>query len=86
MSKVDDLRVPVLLVHGARDPRVSRAESDRFVAALRERGVPHEYLVFPDEGHAIVRPRNRLAFHAAVERFLAVHLGGRYEQDPVATR
>jgi dipeptidyl aminopeptidase/acylaminoacyl peptidase len=81
LSRVDSVRIPILLAHGANDPRVPRAESDRFVAALRERGVPHEYLVFPDEGHSLVRPRNRLAFYAAAERFLARHLGGDCEDE-----
>jgi dipeptidyl aminopeptidase/acylaminoacyl peptidase len=83
LSKVDDLRIPLLLVHGANDPRVVRDEPERLVAALRARGIEHEYLVFADEGHTIVRPANRLACYAAVERFLATHLGGRSEGDPV---
>lgn len=74
------VRIPILLAHGANDPRVPLSEADQFVAALRRHGTPHEYLVFPDEGHGFVAPRNRLAFFAAAERFLAQHLGGRYEQ------
>ncbi|MET8507028.1 S9 family peptidase [Streptomyces sp. NPDC004787] len=76
----DRIRIPLLVGQGARDPRVRRAESEQLVAALRRSGVPHEYLLFPDEGHGFVRPRNRLAFYAAAERFLAEHLGGRYEE------
>ncbi|MEV8628709.1 S9 family peptidase [Streptomyces sp. NPDC051079] len=75
----DRIRVPLLIGQGARDPRVRREESEQLVAALRSGGVPHEYLLFPDEGHGFVRPRNRLTFYAAAERFLAEHLGGRYE-------
>jgi dipeptidyl aminopeptidase/acylaminoacyl peptidase len=84
LSKVDDIRAPVLIAHGANDPRVRRAESDRIVAALRARGIPHEYLLFDDEGHGLVRQRNRQAFYAAAERFLAAHLGGRREREPAA--
>jgi dipeptidyl aminopeptidase/acylaminoacyl peptidase len=50
------------------------------VAALRERGIDHEYLLYPDEGHGFAKPENRLAFYAAAERFLARHLGGRSEE------
>ncbi|WP_405851757.1 S9 family peptidase [Streptomyces sp. NBC_00090] len=75
----DRIRVPLLIGQGGRDPRVRREESEQLVAALRRGGVPHEYLLFPDEGHGFVRPRNRLAFYAAAERFLAEHLGGRHE-------
>ncbi|MDX3852288.1 S9 family peptidase [Streptomyces sp. AK02-01A] len=80
LSAADRIRIPLLIGQGARDPRVRSEESERLVAALRRNGVPHEYLLFPDEGHGFVRPRNRLAFYAAVERFLAQHLGGRYEE------
>ena len=82
MSKVDDIRIPILLAHGANDPRVRLAEAERLVEALRRRGVRHEFLCFPDEGHSFMRPGNRMRFYAAAERFLAEHLGGRCE--PIA--
>lgn len=81
LSVADRIRIPLLIGQGARDPRVRSAESEQLVSALRRNGVPHEYLLFPDEGHGFVRPRNRLAFYAAAERFLAQHLGGRHEED-----
>jgi dipeptidyl aminopeptidase/acylaminoacyl peptidase len=58
---------------------VKLAESEQIVAALREKGIPHEYLLFDDEGHGFAKPENRLRFYAAAERFLAEHLGGRCE-------
>jgi dipeptidyl aminopeptidase/acylaminoacyl peptidase len=79
LSRIDRLRVPLLVAHGANDPRVPVAEAERAVAVLRAKGIDHEYLLFPDEGHALLRPRNRMAFYAAAERFLARHLGGRAE-------
>ncbi|AXU17525.1 S9 family peptidase (plasmid) [Streptomyces clavuligerus] len=79
LSAYRDIRVPLLIGQGANDPRVRREESEQIVAALRRAGVPHEYLLFSDEGHGFVRPANRMAFYAAAERFLATHLGGRYE-------
>jgi len=75
----DRVEAPVLLAHGARDPRVPRAESDAMAERLARRGVPVTYLVFPDEGHRISRPINRLALYAHIERFLADHLGGRFQ-------
>ncbi|WP_026422842.1 S9 family peptidase [Actinokineospora inagensis] len=80
LAAIDRLRVPLLVAHGANDPRVPVAEAERVVAVLRANGIDHEYLLFPDEGHAILRPRNRMVFHAAVERFLARHLGGGTEE------
>lgn len=71
----DRIEHPLLIVHGARDPRVPKAESDALVAELSRRGVEHEYLVFDDEGHGINRAENRLTFYERAERFLARHLG-----------
>ena len=81
LSRVDDVRIPLLIAQGANDPRVKQAESEQIVAALRERGIDHEYMLFPDEGHGFAKPENRLRFYAAAERFLARHLGGRYEEE-----
>jgi len=79
LSKVDRVRIPMLIAQGANDPRVKQAESEQIVAAMRDKGIPHEYLLFPDEGHGFAKPENRLRFYAAAERFLAEHLGGRHE-------
>ena len=75
----DRIRRPLLIGHGANDPRVARAESDQIVAAMGANGVPVTYVVFPDEGHGFVRPPNRLAFRAVTEAFLGAVLGGRVE-------
>jgi dipeptidyl aminopeptidase/acylaminoacyl peptidase len=79
LSKVDAIRIPLLVAQGANDPRVKVAEAEQIVAALTEKGIPHEYLLFPDEGHGFAKPENRLRFYSAAERFLAEHLGGRYQ-------
>lgn len=75
----DRIKAPLLIVQGANDPRVKQAESDQMVAAMERGGIPVTYLLFPDEGHGLVRPANRLAFFARAETFLARHLGGRCE-------
>jgi dipeptidyl aminopeptidase/acylaminoacyl peptidase len=79
LSRVDAIRIPMLIAQGANDPRVKKEESEQIVAAMTERGIPHRYLVFEDEGHGFRKPENNLAFHAAAEEFLAEHLGGRLE-------
>jgi dipeptidyl aminopeptidase/acylaminoacyl peptidase len=79
LSRVDDIKIPLLIAQGANDPRVKQAESEQIVAALREKGIPHEYLLFEDEGHGFAKPENRLRFYRAAERFLAEQLGGRLE-------
>lgn len=79
LSRVDRIRTPILVAQGANDPRVKLAESEQIVAAMREKGIDHEYLLFPDEGHGFAKPENRMRFYAAAEAFLARHLGGRAE-------
>lgn len=80
---------PLLVVQGQNDPRVNKAESDQIVIALRNKGYAVEYLNAPDEGHGYARPVNNMAFIAAMEKFLAKHLNGRYQEsmtDEVAKR
>ena len=80
LSRVDQIKIPVLIAQGANDPRVKQAESEQIVEAMREKGIPHEYLLYDDEGHGFAKPENRLHFYDAAERFLARHLGGRCEE------
>ena len=68
-----------MIVHGARDTRVSKENSDRFVARLKEKGVSVEYVVFANEGHGIRRQVNQLTYARRLGQFLAEHLGGRHE-------
>jgi dipeptidyl aminopeptidase/acylaminoacyl peptidase len=77
ISRVDRITAPLMVVQGANDARVVKAESDNIVASVRGRGVDVEYLVFDDEGHAIVNPENLIAMFGAIDRFLSRHLGGR---------
>ncbi|MCX8556270.1 S9 family peptidase [Mycolicibacterium mucogenicum] len=77
ITKVDQIRTPLLVIQGANDSRVVQAESDNLVEALRARGVEVEYMVKADEGHGFVNPDNQIDMNHAVERFLAQHLGGR---------
>ncbi|MBM4025467.1 MAG: S9 family peptidase [Planctomycetes bacterium] len=82
LFKVERIKIPILIGQGANDPRVKQAESEQIVEAMKERGIPYEYVLFPDEGHGFAKPENRLKFYAVAERFLAKHLGGRYEPPP----
>ncbi len=81
LTAADKIKTPLLVVQGANDPRVNKAESDQIVVALRDRGFPVEYIVAPDEGHGFANPINNLALFAEAEKFLAKYLGGRYQQD-----
>ncbi|ATL81244.1 S9 family peptidase [Streptomyces malaysiensis] len=77
ISRVDEIRTPLMVVQGGNDVRVVKAESDQVVEALRARGIEVEYLVKDDEGHGFVNPENNIDVYRAADRFLARHLGGR---------
>ncbi len=79
LFRVDQIKIPILIGQGANDPRVKQAESEQIVEAMKSKGIDYEYMLFPDEGHGFAKPENRLKFYAAAEKFLAKHLGGRYE-------
>jgi dipeptidyl aminopeptidase/acylaminoacyl peptidase len=79
LSKVDQIRIPILVAQGANDPRVKQAESEQIVGAMRDKGIDHVYLLFGDEGHGFAKPENRMKFFKTAEQFLAKHLGGRFE-------
>ena len=70
------IRCPMFVAQGLTDPRVPPHESEQIVAALRERGVPVESLVFPDEGHGFLKRDNRRTAYLGVMRFLRRHLLG----------
>ncbi|MEO7674378.1 MAG: S9 family peptidase, partial [Pyrinomonadaceae bacterium] len=80
VTYADKIKTPLLVVQGANDPRVNKRESDQIVIALRDRNYPVEYLVAPDEGHGFARPVNNMAMIATSEKFLAKHLGGRFQE------
>jgi len=76
----DKIKTPLMIVQGAKDPRVNKREADQMVIALRDRNYPVQYLLADDEGHGFARPVNNMAMFAASEKFLAQYLGGRYQE------
>jgi dipeptidyl aminopeptidase/acylaminoacyl peptidase len=70
ITHIDRLERPLLVSHGANDPRDPVSESDRFVRAARARGVEVEYVRFPDEGHGVRHLRNRVHLYRRVAAFL----------------
>ena len=74
LSRAKDIRTPLLIAQGANDPRVPQAESEQIVAALKENGIEHNYMLFPDEGHGFAKPVNRLKFYAVVDEFFATYM------------
>ncbi|MCP3979202.1 MAG: S9 family peptidase [bacterium] len=67
---------PLMVLQGANDPRVIKAESDDIVEAVKKNDVPVEYVVFEDEGHGFEKKENRERGYAAILDFLDLHLRG----------
>ncbi len=74
IHKADRIATPLMVIHGANDPRVPIGEAEQIVSSLRERGRPVELLRFEDEGHGLVKLRNRLVAYPRVAAFLERHL------------
>lgn len=86
VSRLDEVRCPLLVVHGARDVRVALSQAETLVNTLRVRGNDVEFLANPNEGHWFINEDSNLELYRAVEHFLARHIGGRSsEAYPVVT-
>jgi dipeptidyl aminopeptidase/acylaminoacyl peptidase len=70
INMVDSITAPLLVIHGANDPRVPLGEAEQIVAELRQRDRRVELLVFDDEGHGIVKLRNRRVAYGRAVSFL----------------
>lgn len=70
LRRVDALTAPLLVVHGAHDTNVPVSESEQIVDALRRAGREVRYLLFPDDGHEIVKRENHAALAAAMTEWL----------------
>ncbi|WP_233711959.1 S9 family peptidase [Kribbella turkmenica] len=74
LSRVDDLRAPLLVIHGANDPRVPLSEAEQVTAALTKRGVPCKLLAYGDEGHGLAKLANKLDAYPQALAFLQEHV------------
>ncbi len=71
---VEKVSVPLLILHGDRDPRVPMYESDSFVEAMEIRQKPVRYERFTYAGHGFIRPDHRRRVYAAVAEHFLTHL------------
>lgn len=71
---IDDITCPLLVIQGQNDPRVIEQESRDVVEHLRQRGKEVEYLMFPDEGHDVLKYENRVVCYGAITDFFSKHL------------
>jgi dipeptidyl aminopeptidase/acylaminoacyl peptidase len=75
----DKIKNPLLIGQGDKDSRVPTAQSDMMVEAMKKAGGKVVYLLYPDEGHGLLRPENTSSFWSVTEVFLSQCLVGRSE-------
>jgi dipeptidyl aminopeptidase/acylaminoacyl peptidase len=71
---VDRIKCPMMVIHGANDPRVPVEEAEQIVAALKKRNIPVDYLRYEDEGHGLAKLKNRLDAYPKMVAFLDKYL------------
>jgi dipeptidyl aminopeptidase/acylaminoacyl peptidase len=77
ITHIHQIRAPLLILHGANDPRVPLAEAEQVAAAVRGRGLECELIVYPDEGHAFGKRHTILDSRTRIVAFLTRHLCAR---------
>jgi len=75
ITKLDAIKAPLMVIHGANDPRVPIVETEQTVQALRDRGREVEYLRYEDEGHSLAKAKNRADAYPKVLAFFQRHMG-----------
>jgi dipeptidyl aminopeptidase/acylaminoacyl peptidase len=73
INSIENIRAPLLVLHGANDPRVPVEEAEQIVKKASEH-VPAEKLVFKDEGHRFSKLENRVRAYQTVIEFLGTHI------------
>jgi dipeptidyl aminopeptidase/acylaminoacyl peptidase len=74
LNHVSKWKTPLLVVHGQLDYRVDLSEGYQAFTAAKRMGVPAKFLYFPDEGHWVLRPRNRRIWWSTVLDWLEAYL------------
>lgn len=74
ITYVDHIKAPLLVIQGANDPRVVKAESDQMVERIRTNGGEVQYYVDEQEGHGATRTENRNHWFRLTCQFLEEHL------------
>ena len=76
IHKVDRIRTPTLVLHGANDTNVPVVEAEQTVESLKKRGIPVDYVLFPDEGHGFRKTANRVRSTVAIVEWFEKYLKG----------
>ena len=73
--RLNDIRTPLLVLHGAEDARVPPIQSEAVVEQLRMHNIEHEYVVYPGEGHGFRKREHRIDAYERLAAWFERHLG-----------
>ena len=74
VNHVAKWKTPTLVIHGERDYRIPYSQSLAAFTALQQQGVESKLLVFPDENHWVLKPKNSIQWHQTVFDWVGKHL------------
>ncbi len=77
LAHVDKIKAPLMIVQGAKDPRVVKQHATDLRDALEDRGIElsdDEWIMKKDEGHGFRKEENRIELYTKMEKFLGKHL------------
>lgn len=74
IHRIDRIKAPTIVLHGANDTNVPVIEAEQMVESLKKRGVPVEYVLFPDEGHGWRKMPNRIRSTVEIVRWFDKYL------------
>jgi dipeptidyl aminopeptidase/acylaminoacyl peptidase len=83
LGKLERIKTPLMVQHGANDTNVPVVEAEQIVASLKRRNIPVEYILFPDEGHGFRKEKNRITSTVKLVEFFVTHLAA---PGPAATK
>jgi dipeptidyl aminopeptidase/acylaminoacyl peptidase len=72
--RLDRITAPTMVLHGANDTNVPVIEAEQIVSTLKKRGIPVEYVLFPDEGHGWRKVNNRIRSTVEITQFFVKYL------------
>ena len=75
IHRIENIKAPLMVIHGANDPRVPVTEAEQIVARLKEQGNTVHYLRYDDEGHGLARLENRLDANLQLTKFFCEVMG-----------
>mgnify|MGYP001240628490 CR=1 FL=1 len=73
-QRLNRIKTPLLILHGDRDPRVPPIESAQVAETMARADLPHEYVVYPGEGHGFRKREHRIDCYQRMQGWFARYL------------